>query len=153
MTASSRSFSRPAHPLALVFGFAGWSAYVWATRIRNAVGDDKLGRFTRAWTLSLSLAFVAVAVVTAALCWRTARSSGSRLRFDLASRRAVAALLGATVLVWALRVPFIVADHSRDVPFKVVHITLAVISVGLGLAARRSVEATATMAPDRIGLP
>ena len=89
---------------------AGWTGFVWAGRIRN--GGSAL----------LAAAFLALAAVG---LWRRGRW--------------VTALAACTVLVWAIRTPYILV-HDHPVGFKVVHTVLAVISVALAISAERDVE-------------
>jgi hypothetical protein len=122
----------------LASGFAAWTLYVWATRIRNAVADDALSGADRAVTVAMSLGFVAAALVVGVLVVRSWRRHG---RLDGSVQAAMAVTLALTVLVWAIRVPMILTDSGRGIPFKVVHAMLAVISVGLGWGARRAAAA------------
>lgn len=104
-----------------VYAFAAWTAFVWVTRVRNIVEDDGS---TIDLVMALGLATLGVAVVVAA------RKGG------LAPVLAVAVV--ATLAVWAVRTPLIVFDVDHGVAFKAVHTALAVVSVGLGLAAWRT---------------
>jgi NADH:ubiquinone oxidoreductase subunit K len=89
-----------------------WTLFVWATRIKN-VADDGGG----AGELVLPIGFTVLAL--AALVER---------------RRAILLLAAATIVVWAIRLPFVlVHDHSGA--FKVVHAALAVVSLALAVAA------------------
>lgn len=110
---------------------AGWTVFVWGTRVRNIARDGGS-------TVSLltSLALVALAVVVAVSLVRGGRP-----------RAAVPALAAATIVAWALRTPgILVADHA--VGFKVVHTVLALVSVALAVAALR---ADRTRAPVVVG--
>src|SRR3954447_8963297 len=102
--------------------FAGWTAFVCVTRIRNAHGD--------AGAIALSLVFLAGAVAVVV---------GVRRDWG---RLATGALAALTVAVWAIRTPMIWA-HDHEVGFKVVHTVLAFISVGLAVWAvmsQRNIE-------------
>ena len=90
--------------------FVGWTVFVWAGRIRNG------------GSLLLALSFLVLAGLA---IWR---------------RRPFLTVLGVwTIGVWAVRTPYILAhDHPAD--FKAVHVVLAVVSVGLALAAQRDVQ-------------
>ena len=105
-----------------VWLFLGWTVFVWIGRIRNG------------GSLLLALSFLTLAGLA---LWR---------------RRPFLTLLAAwTVAVWAIRTPYIlVHDHPAD--FKIVHTVLAVVSVGLAVAAQRHVqrEREATAAPARL---
>src|SRR5947208_1389383 len=88
----------------------GWTAFVWAGRIRNG------------GSLLLAATFLVLAAVAA---WRRGRW--------------FTALAAWTVVVWAVRTPFIlVHDHPAD--FKVVHTVLATVSIALAVAVQRHVQ-------------
>ncbi len=64
---------------------------------------------------------------------------------------------GWTIYVWVTRMWNIWRDDARDLPFKAVHSMLAIISVGLAVAAllvvqrnRRKPDGAAEPRPDRI---
>ena len=118
---------RPAVALSL------WTLFVWATRIRNAVGDDAgLG------PIVLSLVFIALAVATLA-----AVVTG-RLE-----RRLLLAFAGWTTVVWVVRVFDIAVLSDHGAAFVIVHAGLGVVSVGLAALAVRAVTATATRGSRR----
>lgn len=104
-----------------VYAFAAWTLFVWGTRVRNIV-EDQGSTFDLVVALALAALGVAVAV---------AARKGA-----LAPVLAVAVV--ATVAVWALRLPLIVFDAEHGGAFKAVHAALALVSVGLGLAAWRT---------------
>ena len=113
---------------------AAWTVFVWTTRIRNVLGDDELDSGAKAGRVALSLSFTLLAglVVWAALRHR------DRLR------PAVLLLAGWTVLVWAVRsIGIVGGGHSTA--FVVVHLVLAVVSIGLSWLAVR--------APHRFPVP
>ncbi len=97
---------------------AGWTAFVWGTRVRNIARDG-------GGTVSLlvALGMVALAVVVAVALVR----GGS-------PRWAVPALAAATVAAWVVRTPGILLG-DQGVAFKVVHTALALVSVALAVAA------------------
>jgi hypothetical protein len=116
-----------------------WTLYVWSTRISNAAGDAALSRGSKAFSIGLSLTFVALAVAGVAVLVR----SWSRRR-SAAEIVVLRVFAGWTVVVWLVRVPMIlVADHV--VGFKVVHAMLGLISIGLAALVWRS---TMTAAVD-----
>lgn len=104
-----------------VYAFAVWTVFVWGTRVRNILQDG--GSAFDLWA-ALALAALGVAVVVGA------RKGG------LAPILAVA--VAATVAVWAVRAPLIIFDGDHGAAFVAVHVSLAVFSVGLGLAAWRT---------------
>jgi hypothetical protein len=101
------------------FALAGWTLFVWATRIRNALGDDELSGGEKAWAVGVATAFTlgGLAVLIAAL---------RRVRLVPAVR----VLAAVTAVYWPIRVVQIaLADH--DAAFVVVHTVLGVVSVAL----------------------
>jgi hypothetical protein len=101
--------------------FAGWTLFVWATRIRNALGQDDLSTGGKTVAVGVASAFTVggIAVLVAAL--RRARLVA-----------AVRVLAAVTIVYWPIRVVQIVlADHGAA--FVAVHAALGVISVGLAL--------------------
>ncbi len=108
---------------------AGWTVFVWGTRIRNIARDGG-----SAISLFVALALVVLAVVVAVSLVR-----------DGAPRWAVPALAAATVVAWAVRTPQILLGDQGGA-FKVVHTVLAVVSIVLAAAAWRSSEARARVA-------
>ena len=93
-----------------VWLFAGWTVFVWIGRI--GLGGSPL----------LAIPFVVLAAVSA---WR--------------ARPWVTLLAAYTVVVWAVRTPFILV-HDHPVAFKVVHTVLATISIALAVLAQRHVQ-------------
>jgi hypothetical protein len=90
------------------YSLAAWTLFVWLTRVRNAVGDSEA-----------ITAFILPVLLVVLACLAVAKP-----------RRWGRLLAIAASAVWLVRVPMIlVADH--DVPFKVVHTGLAVITWGL----------------------
>ena len=61
---------------------------------------------------------------------------------------------GWTIYVWTTRIWNIWRDEARDVPFKVVHSVLAVVSIGLAVAAlavvQRNRRTSAAADPERV---
>lgn len=104
-----------------------WTLLVWTTRISNIWGDEALSDGEKWGRTGLALSFTVLAAVVAVALWRRA----SWLR------PAVVALAGWTVAVWVVRSVGIAAgDH--DTAFVVVHLVLAVVSIGLAGAAVRA---------------
>jgi hypothetical protein len=101
------------------FVLAGWTLFVWATRIRNALGDEDLSGGSKAVSVTVAALFTlgGLAVLVSAL-----------RRQHLVA--AVGALAAFTTVYWPVRVVQIaLADH--DAAFVVVHAALGVVSVGL----------------------
>ncbi len=126
--------------------FVVWTAYVWCTRIANAWGDAGLSTAGKVGSTVLSLSLLVPAAAVAVVVAR--RRRGLPTPGEVLLLRAFGVW---TIAVWVVRVPMIlVADH--DVPFKVVHAVLGVVSIALalvtlGVAGRAAAERAA--ASDR----
>jgi hypothetical protein len=92
---------------------AGWTAFVWVTRIKNADGD--------VGATIIAVAFVALAIAVAV------------------RHRAAIALAAVTIVVWLVRTPMILLHH-HDGAFKAVHTVLAVVSIALSAWVLREVD-------------
>jgi len=98
---------------------AGWTLFVWATRIRNALGDDDLSGGGLAIALFTSIGFTALGIAVLVAAWQ-------RRHLTLAVR----VLAGVSIVYWPVRVVQIaLADH--DLAFVLVHAALGVVSVVL----------------------
>lgn len=94
---------------------------MWVTRIRNIARDGG-----SPVSLLVALALVVLAVVVAVSLVRAGQP-----------RWAVPALAAATVAPWAVRAPqILLGGHGTG--FKVVHTALALVSIGLAVAALRA---------------
>ena len=71
-------------------------------------------------------------------------------RRDIAVLRATAVW---TVFIWAVFVRNLLGDDTRTVGFKVVHLTLAVVSVALAVAVWRVASRSARRERERAGTP
>ena len=113
---------------------SGWTFLVWTTRLRNIWTDDGLSAGDRWARSALALSFTALAALAVVGLVRRAAWRG----------RAVRALAGWTVVVWAVRaVQIAAADHA--IGFVAVHLVLAVVSIGLAvLAVREGSPSTAS---------
>lgn len=107
--------------MAIVYAFAAWTVFVWATRVRNIVEDQG-----STFDLLAAAALAALGVAVAGTAWKGGLAP------------VLAATVVVTVAVWAVRTPLILFDADHGAAFKAVHVTLAVISVGLALAAWRT---------------
>jgi len=126
--------------------FALWTAYVWVTRIVNAWTVSAEAVSSKVISTAVSVVMVAGAVALLAVLVR----ARSRV-LDATEMRILQAMGVATLVVWAVRVPQILLDTGQGGPFKVVHVTLALISLGLAgltwrVAAREAVSRPPT--PD-----
>lgn len=115
----------------VVYAFVAWTLFVWTNRIRN-IFDDGAGSGTSEGIDPVDLAAAAVMVVLALLVAFTARRGRPAW--------ALPALVVATVVTWAVRVPLTLTNPEWDgeVAFKGVHVGLAVVSIGLAWAAWRA---------------
>lgn len=118
-----------------------WTLFVWVGRIRNALADPDPAGATM--LLSLSLAVPAVLVgVALVVSWRRGAGWGRATAVGLAA-------LGVwTIAVWLVRAADIALGGDWGVGFVVVHLVLAVVSIGLAvptvLAARSALRPTAS---------
>lgn len=118
--------------------FALWTGYVWVTRIVNAWTAS-----TEAMTAKVISTIVSVVLVAGAVALLATLVRARARVLDAVEVRVLQVMSIATLVVWAVRVPQILLDGDHDVPFKVVHVTLAVISLVLAgltwrVAARES---------------
>jgi hypothetical protein len=97
-----------------------WTLFVWGTRIVNILTDGG-----GAGALVVALALTALGLAAAA--------SLVRVRLPWA----VPALAVATIAVWAVRVPLVLA-HDHEAGFVVVHLVLAAVSAALAVGALRA---------------
>jgi hypothetical protein len=106
----------------------GWTFFVWTTRIGNIWRDHSLSDGQKVGSTALALSFtVLAAVVLVAYGQRRSWLAG-----------AVLVLAGWTIGVWIVRLAAIV-DDGRGAGFVVVHLVLAVVSIGLSVTASRRV--------------
>lgn len=118
-----------------VAAFAAVTLVIWGNRIWLAWTnhEDTIAE-KLVWSTPITL-FVIAAVTVAVLLLKGTDTS------TLCFRRLVQMFAGGTVVFWAIRAPMILlADH--EVPFKVVHAVLAVVSVVAAVAAWRSLDST-----------
>ena len=99
----------------MVWALPIWTLLIWTTRIRNILGADGHARVELLVPVALTVLAVAALV-------------------DRQRGRGLRALVVATVGIWAVRLPLVLVHH-HDAPFKVVHAVLAVVSIGLAVAA------------------
>ena len=105
---------------------AGWTLFVWLTRVRNVLGEDGLGTGARLGGLALAASFLVLAGSVLAGAGRRPGLLGPATR----------GLAAWTVVVWVVRgVDIALGDHSAG--FVVVHLALGAVSIALaGLAVR-----------------
>ena len=103
---------------------------VWVVRVVNVFGDDSLSGSARLWRLLVAgcfLAFAGLAVVVLSGRW-----AGHRL----GSTRLVAMFCLWTMVFWAVRsIGILLGDY--DTEFTLVHVLLAVVSVGVAFPVYR----------------
>jgi len=102
----------------VVVAFVAWTLLIWTTRIGNIWRDDDLDTAGKVGNTALALSFTVLALSVIVAAWRSTPA---------ATRRAVAVLAGWTVGVWLV----------RSAGFKIVHTSLAVISIALAVLAAR----------------
>jgi hypothetical protein len=125
--------------------FVAWTTYVWVTRIANAWGSASTettgGKVVSTVLSGVMLAFAVGGVVVLVQTWRRPLTVGAA--------RFLQGFCGVTVVVWVVRaVQIIASDH--DVPFKVVHVVLGVISIALAAAVwRTAAPVGGRRSPDR----
>ena len=117
-----------------------WTSYVWTTRILNAwTGDESTSRAVTATLLSAS--FLVLAAATALVLVRARRR-----RLATAERRVLQVLAAWSAVVWLVRgVAIALADH--DLGFVVVHLVLALVSIGLAVQTWRVARTDAAPEP------
>lgn len=111
----------------LCLALLGWTLFVWGNRVANALGNDE-----GAGALVLS---GVMAVATAAYVVGLVRSWGDGP--DDGAIRLVLVLPGLTVPVWIVR-GVDIATSGHEVPFVVVHLVLAAISIALSVLVLRA---------------
>jgi hypothetical protein len=111
---------------------AGWTLFVWTTRIGNIWRDDAATTSSKVGSTALALSFTVLALVVLFTAWRRAWA---------ALRLAVVGLGVWTTAVWIVRSLTILAG-DRATGFKIVHGALAVVSVALAAWAVRTVRRT-----------
>lgn len=118
-------------PAALV----GWTLLTWVTRLPLAWSDDDLSTGGKALATVPVALFVGLAVVAGAALAADRTAARARIRLT------VRLLAGWSIAYWIVRLPLIAAnDHPAG--FVVVHAVLAVVAIGLGVAAIRATVAT-----------
>jgi hypothetical protein len=106
---------------------AGWTAFVWLTRIRNAARDgDSL------WPYLVSVSFLVLAIGVLATLGR--------------DRRWVLALVVSTLVVWPVRLVDIVFLSDDGAGFVAVHAAIGLLSIGIAVVAGREVARSRRLA-------
>ena len=103
---------------------------VWVVRVVNVFGDDSLSGSARLWRLLVAGCFLAFAGLAVAVL--SGRWAGHRL----GSTRLVAMFCLWTMVFWAVRsTGILLGDY--DTEFTLVHVLLAVVSVGVAFPVYR----------------
>ena len=103
---------------------------VWVVRVVNVFGDDSLSGSARLWRLLVAGCFLVFAGLAVAVL--SGRWAGHRL----GSTRLVAMFCLWTMVFWAVRsIGILLGDY--DTEFTLVHVLLAVVSVGAALPVYR----------------
>lgn len=123
------SAARLRHWTVLVFG--AWNAAIWLSRVRNILADQELDRAAKALWLVPAVVF-GLGGLLALWSWWRGRS---------AVVLPLMGVLAATLFYWPIRIVFILFD-GRSAAFRIVHLLLAVVSVGLALLAVRRLVRT-----------
>jgi hypothetical protein len=100
-----------------------WAAITWGGRIGLLAGDETLVAKARIG-LSLLVALLAVIGLLTTPSWM---------------RAGVAAYSVVTVLVWVTSVVSVMGDRGSSIPFKLVHLVLAAVSIAIATTAWMSV--------------
>ncbi len=113
---------------------AAWTTYVWTTRISNALGGTE-STTDKVTSIVFAVIFLVFATGSAVLLVRLWRGAV----FDRAWAGFVALFAAWTTVVWGVR--FVTIGLSDNtVAFKVVHVVLGLVSIGLAaLPAREAV--------------
>jgi heme A synthase len=108
-------------------------AFIWITRIRNAVDDHTSSGANHAIAYVLSAICLVGAAVLAAVAWRRSTTP--------AATRAIALIAAVHVGIWLVRgVQIVISD--RGGAFKAVHVTLGIISVALAVTLVASIRSS-----------
>ena len=103
---------------------------VWAVRVVNVFGNDSLSGSARLWQLLVAGCFLAFAGLAVAVL--SGRWAGHRL----GSTRLVAMFCLWTMVFWAVRsIGILLGDY--DTEFTLVHVLLALVSVGVAFPVYR----------------
>ena len=129
-----------------VGAFLVWTIFVWGiVRVRNIMGDAELTGSERTWPLVLAASlWVPAAVLLIVLVVTLIRKKP----FAKGATVGVAVLGVWTTLVWMVRAFDIALVSDRELPFILVHLVLAVISVGLAVLAARALRPDSALTPN-----
>lgn len=116
----------------LLVAFGAWTLFVWGTRVGTAFEQDDLRGLDRVGRVGMAVGFTLAGIALLVVAWR------ARGRVLTAGEVLVIRLAAAwTIAVWLVRgVQIALADH--EVAFIVVHLVLALVSIGLAVATTRT---------------
>jgi hypothetical protein len=125
---------------------AGWTLFVWVTRIRNAMADDGMSGGGKAVAVLTAVAFSALGLATLV----------TTLRRHPSAPVVLAGLVLLSVVYWPIRIVQIMI-HGHSAGFVLVHAALAALTLGLSAWAwpgRRPGQRPipASVSPGRRGL-
>ena len=120
----------------LVTVLAGWSLFVWATRLNHTWTSATEGLVAKLSSTVFALALIVAAVAAVSEVWR--RDGHRAVLF-------ARVLCGGTILVWLVRAPMILLG-GWDIGFVVVHMVLAAASVALAVVTWKAVGRPASTA-------
>lgn len=115
-----------------LYALALWSVAVWASRIRNVLGDEELDDVGTAWRVGIAVAFVVGGLLLAL----------TTARHDHRLGAIGWGLVGLTVVWWLIRGVGILLDSNHDAGFKFVHTVLMLVSFAFAAWAARHLRAT-----------
>ncbi len=92
----------------------GWTLFLWASRLRNVLGNDELDDWGVTWRVAVVVVFVALAIAAA-------------------TGRAISLLVAWTVGFWLVRGGGILIDGGYDASFKLIHTALMAASIGAAM--------------------
>ena len=113
-----------------------WTALIWISRIRNIWEDDELSTSGQMFSTAIAVLFVALAVITGVLLWKSRHGGLSR-----AGSMFIRGFAAWTIGYWVVRgIEILLDEHTGG--FKAVHTALALVSCGLALLAWRAAVGT-----------
>jgi hypothetical protein len=121
----------------LLAAFVAWTTYIWVTRIANAWGSSTESTSSKVVSTVISGVMLVLAAGGLVVLVRTWRRPLTVLGAWI-----VQVLCAVTAVVWVVRgVQILASDH--DAAFKIVHVALGVISIGLAALVWRMVAPVA----------
>jgi hypothetical protein len=129
----------------LLAAFVAWTAYIWVTRIANAWGSSTESPSSKVVSTVISVVMLVLAAGGLVVLVRTWRRPLTVLGAWI-----VQVLCAVTAVVWVVRgVQIVASDH--DAAFKIVHVALGAISIGLAALVWRMVAPVAGRRRSGVG--